>query len=100
MSKIATIIGSVAGALAFVILAIGFFWFCKSQSKDLSNRNSETGSSDPFALVEWKREVGQSLSFGQSLFALHCPRQFTMEELEQATRKFNESNLIGYGSFS
>ncbi|GKV17374.1 hypothetical protein SLEP1_g27889 [Rubroshorea leprosula] len=88
MSKTATIVGSAA----FVILIVGFFWFCKSQSKNLSNRNSET--------VEWNREAGQSSSYGESLFALHCPQQFTMEELEQATRKFNGSNLIGYGSFS
>lgn len=26
-------------------------------------------------------------------------RQFTLEELGQATKQFNESNLIGYGSF-
>ncbi|GLT27381.1 hypothetical protein SLA2020_023850 [Shorea laevis] len=57
MSKIATIIGSVAGALAFVILVIGFFWFCKSQFKNLSNRNPETVSSDPSALVEWKEKL-------------------------------------------
>ncbi|GLT27387.1 hypothetical protein SLA2020_023900 [Shorea laevis] len=100
MSKIATIIGSVAGAVAFVTLVIGFLWFCKSQSKNLSNRNFETGSSDPSALVEWEREAGQSSSYGQALFALHCLQQFTMEELEQATRKFDEINLIGYGSFS
>ncbi|GKV31563.1 hypothetical protein SLEP1_g40242 [Rubroshorea leprosula] len=60
-------IGSVTGALVFVILAIGFFWFCKSQSKNLSNRNFETGSSDPSALVEWEREAGQSSSYDTGL---------------------------------
>ncbi|GKU85519.1 hypothetical protein SLEP1_g186 [Rubroshorea leprosula] len=99
MSKTATIIGIAAGAVAVVILVIGFIWFCKSQCKNLSNRNSETGSSDPSALVEWNRGAGPSSSSGQSLFAPHGAQRFTMEELERATRQFNESNLIGYGSF-
>ena len=49
MSKIATIVGGTAGALVFVAVVMGFFWFYKS-CKNFSNRTSETGSSDPSAL--------------------------------------------------
>nr|GMD72206.1 protein kinase APK1B, chloroplastic-like isoform X3 [Ipomoea batatas] len=59
-----------------------------------SNRNSDTASSDPSAVVEQKREGGSSGS-SQST----TPRLFRMKELEHATRHFDEANLIGYGSF-
>lgn len=38
--------------------------------------------------VEWDRGGGA-----------HRAKQFTMIELEQATKQFSESTLIGYGSF-
>lgn len=51
MSKsIATIVGGAAGAIALLSIIIGLIWFYKSQCKSSSNRNSETGSSDPSAL--------------------------------------------------
>ncbi|XVF66262.1 hypothetical protein PTKIN_Ptkin10aG0021000 [Pterospermum kingtungense] len=98
MSKIATIVGGAAGALVFAALIIGFFWFYKS-CKNLSNRTSETGSSDPSALMEWNRGAGSSSATGQSLFGPQGARQFMLEELEQATKQFADSNLIGCGSF-
>ncbi|XP_044485259.1 probable receptor-like protein kinase At2g39360 isoform X2 [Mangifera indica] len=100
MSKsVATIVGGAAGALALMAVFVGLVWFCKSQCKNVSNKNSETGSSDPSALVEWNRGAGSISATGQPLSGAHGARQFTMAELEQATRPFSESSLIGYGSF-
>lgn len=48
--------------------------------------------------VGWNRR-GASSSSAAPPFGPVGPRQFTMEELEQATKHFNENNLIGYGSF-
>jgi hypothetical protein len=51
MSKSNTaVVGGAAGAVAFLAIVILLVWFCKSQCKNLGNRNSETGSSDPSAL--------------------------------------------------
>ncbi|OMO96963.1 hypothetical protein COLO4_14956 [Corchorus olitorius] len=98
MSNTVTIVGSAIGAFAFLAMVIGIIWFCKSKNKKFSNRNSDTGSSDPSAR-EWNRGAsGPSSAAGLSLFGTHGGK-FTMEELEQATKQFNESNLIGHGSF-
>ncbi|XVF23846.1 hypothetical protein REPUB_Repub13aG0074900 [Reevesia pubescens] len=97
MSKTVTIVGVAVGALAFLAMVIGLIWFCKSHYKNFSNRNSDTGSSDPSARG-WNRGAGPSSTAGCSLFGTQGGR-FTMEELEQATKQFNESNLIGHGSF-
>ncbi|GMN46475.1 hypothetical protein TIFTF001_015652 [Ficus carica] len=95
-----SIIGGAAGAIAFVAALVGLVWLCRFHCKKLSNKNSETGSSDPSALVEWNRGGG-ARSSGAALpsFGLVGARQFRMEELEQVTNQFSESNLIGYGSF-
>ncbi|XP_062108584.1 proline-rich receptor-like protein kinase PERK3 isoform X1 [Humulus lupulus] len=95
-----TIVGGAAGAIAFIVVVIGLVWFCKFHWQKFTNKNSDTGSSDPSALVEWNRR-GESSSGVEHLspFGPVGARQFTMEELEQATKHFNESNLIGYGSF-
>ncbi|OMO58906.1 hypothetical protein CCACVL1_25264 [Corchorus capsularis] len=98
MSNTVTIVGSAIGAFAFLAMVIGIIWFCKSKNKKFSNRNSDTGSSDPSAR-EWNRGAsGPSSAAGLSLFGTHGGK-FTMEELDQATKQFNESNLIGHGSF-
>ncbi|XP_061992256.1 proline-rich receptor-like protein kinase PERK3 [Rosa rugosa] len=87
-SSSAAIVGSAVGALALVAIVVGFMWFCKTQrNRHFSNKNSETASSDPSAIVELTRGGPSSA------------RHFTMEELEQATKHFDESSLLGYGSF-
>ncbi|XVF83615.1 hypothetical protein PTKIN_Ptkin16aG0503800 [Pterospermum kingtungense] len=93
MSKTETIVGCAMGALAFLATVIGLIWSCKSQNKNVSNRNSDSSSSHPSARGSVPRSTA-----GFSLFGPHGGR-FTIEELEQATRQFNESNLIGHGSF-
>ncbi|TYI12447.1 hypothetical protein ES332_A09G278500v1 [Gossypium tomentosum] len=98
MVKVATIVGGAAGTLALMAVIMGFFWFFKS-CKSFSNRASETGSSDPSTLTEWNRGVGPSSSAGPSLYGPQGAKEFMLEELEQATKQFAESSLIGYGSF-
>lgn len=49
--------------------------------------------------MEVTRRGGTSSSTVPPLAGPHEARQFTMEELEQATKHFDEINLIGYGSF-
>lgn len=93
MSKTVTIVGGAMGALAFLAMVIGLIWFCKSLNKNVSNRNSDSGSSDHSARGSVPRSAA-----GFSLFGPQGVR-FTIEELEQATKQFNESNLIGHGSF-
>lgn len=88
----AAIVGGAAGALALVAIVIGVVWFYKTHCKNLSNKNSETGSSDPSAIVEWSRG-------GPSSGVRQGARLFTLEELDQATKHFDESSLLGYGSF-
>ncbi|KAK1592863.1 hypothetical protein Q3G72_031619 [Acer saccharum] len=95
--SVATIIGGAAGAIAILTIVMGLVWFCKC--KNISNRNSETGSSDPSTLVELTRGAGTSSSPGQHLFGPQGARLFTFEELYEATKQFSESNIIGYGSF-
>ncbi|PON80303.1 Tyrosine-protein kinase [Parasponia andersonii] len=95
-----TIVGGAAGAIALIAVVIGLVWFCKFHCKKSSNNNSETGSSDPSALVDWNRRGASSSGAAPPPpFGPVEARQFTMQELEQATKKFNDSNLIGYGSF-
>ncbi|KAJ0092265.1 hypothetical protein Patl1_25115 [Pistacia atlantica] len=60
LKSVATIAGGAAGAFALMAIFVGLLWFCKSQCKNVLNKNSETGSSDPSALVEWNRGAGPS----------------------------------------
>ncbi|KAM7258115.1 hypothetical protein ACFE04_013856 [Oxalis oulophora] len=50
---------------------------------------------------DFRRPTGQRLRWlaGNPVFGPHGERQFTIEELEEATNHFNETNLLGYGSF-
>ena len=48
--SIAAILGGVGGALAVLAIAIAFVWFFLLKHNNSSNKNSETGSSDPSAI--------------------------------------------------
>ncbi|KAG9443722.1 hypothetical protein H6P81_015062 [Aristolochia fimbriata] len=85
----------VTGGVASGVTVIAFIWFCMKQCKKHNNRSSETASSDPSALVEWNRGGGSSSATG----ATHGGRQFSLDELEHATKHFSESNIIGEGTF-
>ncbi|KAK6930122.1 Serine-threonine/tyrosine-protein kinase, catalytic domain [Dillenia turbinata] len=99
--SVITVVGSAVGAAILVVILIGLVWICMSQCKRFSNKNSETGSSDPSAIAEWKG-CGPSSSAAPPFSGPSrggAARHFTMEELEQATKEFDDGNLIGYGSF-
>ncbi|XP_030551472.1 putative serine/threonine-protein kinase isoform X2 [Rhodamnia argentea] len=98
-TSVASIAAVSAGALALVAVLVGLVWFCMSKLNTLANRNSETGSSDPSALVEWNRGGASGSGAAPPQSGPQGARQFTMQELELATRQFDESNLIGHGSF-
>ncbi|XP_010243553.1 PREDICTED: proline-rich receptor-like protein kinase PERK3 isoform X2 [Nelumbo nucifera] len=87
------------GGIAFFVTVTCFIWFCRSQCKKHRNRNSETSSSDPSAVVESNRRHGFSSEGATSIPEVQGVKQFTLEELEQATKHFSKGNLIGKGSF-
>ncbi|XP_019175057.1 PREDICTED: putative serine/threonine-protein kinase isoform X2 [Ipomoea nil] len=97
-SSFAAIAGGIGGALVLMGVII-LVCFCMFHYKRYSNRNSDTASSDPSAPVEQK--TGGPVS-SLALARGGVPegaRVFRMQELEQATKNFDESNLIGCGSF-
>ncbi|KAJ8565968.1 hypothetical protein K7X08_008544 [Anisodus acutangulus] len=88
-SSFAAIAGGIGGAV--LLLGVIFFvCFRTFRNRKNSNKNSDSASSDPSAVVSV--EMKRGASFGPS-------RLFRMEELEKATKHFDESNLIGCGSF-
>lgn len=93
----AAIVGSAAGGLVVLVIFIGYIWLNFLRCKGFSNKSSETGSSAPSTLVEWTW-TGQISSCGGAPDH-EGARQFSIEELEQATKKFSEHNLVGVGSF-
>ena len=123
----AVILGSIAVGVAFTVAATALVWSYKHHLLNLASKNSETGSSDPSALgtnkfymLNWYRIttkyirtvlqflIGKLNTGGRvpSISSLPLragnearPRIFTLEELEQATKKFNECNLVSHGSF-
>ncbi|RWR94675.1 proline-rich receptor-like protein kinase PERK13 isoform X2 [Cinnamomum micranthum f. kanehirae] len=95
----AVVVGGGVGGLALLTIVIGFIWSCMQHCKNFANRNSDTGSSEPYAMVELSKGVRSSYAARPSLSGPQGTRQFTLEELQQATRHFSESNLIGSGSF-
>ncbi|URE29139.1 STYKc [Musa troglodytarum] len=98
-SSIAAIVGAAAGGLALLVIIIGFLWFYILCCRTPANKSSETGSSDPSNPVEWGRRDRISCA-GCGLASEHQgARQFTLEELEEATKNFSESNIVGTGSF-
>ncbi|KAJ1692143.1 hypothetical protein LUZ63_008841 [Rhynchospora breviuscula] len=94
----AVIAGIVVGAFLVLLVFIGLLWYYAIRWRSPSNRNSETGSSDPSTL-EWNRAGRVSSAGGAYVAELYGARQFTLKELEQATRNFDDLNLVGTGSF-
>ncbi|KAK6117316.1 hypothetical protein DH2020_048907 [Rehmannia glutinosa] len=97
-SSYAAIFGGIGGAITLIGLVTLLVCFLIFHFRNLPNRDSETGSSDPsappanyiplYTVGIMKRSGGPNEA-----------RQFRMEELEQASMQFNESNLIGTGTF-
>ncbi|XP_010921753.1 probable serine/threonine-protein kinase At1g01540 [Elaeis guineensis] len=96
--SLAAMVGGAIGALAFLVIVTWFLWFCIFHRRILANRSSETGSSDP-PTIEWSRGGRMSSAGGGHATEHQGARQFTFEELSQATNNFDECNLVGSGSF-
>ncbi|XP_039146574.1 probable serine/threonine-protein kinase PBL28 isoform X1 [Dioscorea cayenensis subsp. rotundata] len=98
----AVILGGIAAGVAFTVVATALVWSYKHHFLNSGNKNSETGSSDPpSALGELNTGCRVPSNGTRPLRDGNeaRPRIFTLEELEQATKKFNECNLVGHGSF-
>ncbi|KAL5203130.1 hypothetical protein ABZP36_014082 [Zizania latifolia] len=92
---IAVVAGVAAGgAILFSVATAVIALWCAARLRARRNRNSETGSSDPSTLVEWGKG-GRSSTAPEHQGA----RQFSLDELAQATKYFSEANLVGVGSF-
>ncbi|CAN1280989.1 Probable serine/threonine-protein kinase At1g01540 [Linum perenne] len=89
MSKLYVVIAGLSGGIVVVLLLALAFRLLRHRFKNFSKRSSETGSSDPSTLGKLDSNV----------VTQHKGRQFTLEELGQATRHFSENSIIGYGSF-
>ncbi|KAL7144509.1 hypothetical protein ABFS83_07G016900 [Erythranthe nasuta] len=90
-SSLAAVVGGIVGVLTLTLLitlSLCYYFFV-FRFRNVPNKDSETASSDPSAAETAKRGGGGP----------HEAKQFRIEELEQATRHFNESNLIGCGIF-
>ncbi|CAO2167657.1 unnamed protein product [Urochloa humidicola] len=93
--------GIAAGAAALLLVAVlAAAWLVRRRWLRLRarhDRSSDTGSSSeapPPTLAEWGR-CGRTSSAPE----FHGARQFSVEELADATKNFAEANLVGTGSF-
>nr|CAD1828420.1 unnamed protein product [Ananas comosus var. bracteatus] len=86
----AAIAGTTAGGFAFLVIILGFYYCYVFRRRIPSNRNSDT--------VEWNRGGRISTASCGPVIEHQGARPFTLEELEQATKNFSESNLVGAGS--
>ncbi|KAL6619362.1 hypothetical protein ACP70R_034501 [Stipagrostis hirtigluma subsp. patula] len=92
---IAVVAGIAAGGASLLAAAaVVFALWCAARLRARRNRNSDTGSSDPPTL-EWGKGGRISSAPREDQGA----RQFTLEELVQATKNFSEANVVGAGSF-
>ncbi|CAA6662063.1 unnamed protein product [Spirodela intermedia] len=98
-TSLVAILGGSAAGLVLLAVAIGLVWLYLLRHENASNKNSDTGSSDPPPPAEWNR-VGRASSTGcEALTDPQGARRFSLEELEKATKSFSKANLVGEGSF-
>lgn len=93
---LAAALGSAAGALALVVILIFFIKYCFFRRSN--SRTSESNSSEP------SMQAGQSVELSVQESTSYLPgvqgsRRFGLEELNLATKDFNDINLIGHGIF-
>ncbi|KAL3696665.1 hypothetical protein R1sor_010741 [Riccia sorocarpa] len=97
---VAAIAGGVAGAVLLVIASGALVWCCLVRAKNNPSAHSDTGSSEPSARVDWAKRPGGSVSRGLPAdLETANAREFAVEELEHATKRFSEDNRIGHGAF-
>ncbi|KAG0453703.1 hypothetical protein HPP92_025007 [Vanilla planifolia] len=95
---LAVALSSAVGALALIVILFLFLRYCILRQHRGTSRMSETSSSAP------SLQAGQDIEFsvqrgGPYPSGLQGARHFGLEELNLATRNFNDINLIGRGSF-
>ncbi|CAL0332286.1 unnamed protein product [Lupinus luteus] len=96
--KGAVIVGAIVASLIVVTILL-IVYICLMRIKRLIRQTSETASSMPSPSVEMGR--GNNSEY-VSAFTPHYSqktRHITILELEQATRNFGQSNIIGEGGF-
>ncbi|AQK85145.1 Protein kinase superfamily protein [Zea mays] len=93
---IALVVGIAGGATLLAVAAVLLALWCAARMRARRNRNSDTGSSDPSTLVEWGKGGRSSLAPD---LEHQVARQFSLEDLVQATKNFSDTNIIGAGSF-
>ncbi|KAG6508579.1 hypothetical protein ZIOFF_033953 [Zingiber officinale] len=99
IGSVAEIVGAAAGGFALLVIVVGLlFFYIFYWGRTEANRSSETGSSDPSNLVECRRDRRSFVDYSLAN-EHHVARRFTLEELEEATKNFSQSNLVGTGSF-
>ncbi|KAK3162958.1 hypothetical protein QOZ80_1BG0095830 [Eleusine coracana subsp. coracana] len=88
--------GIAAGAaMSLVVVVLLVAWLAVRRLRARRDRSSETGSSEaPPTLAEWGR-----FSRTASAPEFNGAKQFSLEELAQATKNFADANLVGAGSF-
>ncbi|KAE8656836.1 putative leucine-rich repeat receptor-like protein kinase [Hibiscus syriacus] len=95
---LAAIIGSTSAALLVVIILV-LVYICLMRVKRFMRRTSGAASSMPSSTVELERVHTSHNAGVPSPIHTQNLRQLTMSELEQATRNFSQSNIIGEGRF-
>jgi hypothetical protein len=101
-TRVSAIAGSVAGAVGLTVILVVIVACWLYRAKSWPSHTSDTGSSDPSAQVDWAKGPEAPLVGGggtQAVPEIRTARVFSLQELENATKKFSESNLIGEGGF-
>ncbi|KAL1298614.1 probable serine/threonine-protein kinase PBL28 isoform X1 [Arachis ipaensis] len=94
----AATVGGVAAALLVIIIVV-IVYICLMRLKRIMRQTSESASSMPSPTVEMGRS-NNSLQVNELCpYYAHNARQLTILELEQATRCFNQSNIVGEDRF-
>ncbi|XP_020523000.1 putative serine/threonine-protein kinase isoform X6 [Amborella trichopoda] len=98
--SLAALIAGAVGTLALVGIGIIFIYFCIFRKRNIPSNTSENGSSDTSVQVSHDRSI-EILLTGHTPLASDSQeaRHFRLEELDLATKNFNEKNLIGEGRF-
>ncbi|RDX77136.1 putative serine/threonine-protein kinase PBL28, partial [Mucuna pruriens] len=96
--RTATIVGSVIAALVVIVIVVTVY-MCLMRIKRFMRQTSEIASSMPSPTVEMGRVNNTQHVNAFSPHHTQNTRQLTILELEQATRNFSHSNIIGEGGF-
>ncbi|CAN6442415.1 unnamed protein product [Victoria cruziana] len=99
--KIVTIVGSILGALVAVVLCAVAIVMVRGRKESRTNGHSSSRTSVPSTVGGYSHKVD---SLATSKASLHGQNgslgiRFSFPELQEATKNFDESSLIGVGGF-